>query len=1480
MSRLGRTISLVIVALLAALALVPALAQDAPLAGGISGMVYRADGITPISGAGVNLYTAGAGVFVTNVVANASGAYSFTGVAAGSYAVQAQLGGFTPEWYLDKVSFVQATSVTMTDGGTATGINFTLDEVGFITGRITAADGVTPLSANIAASPIGEGAFYYGLTNPADGTYNLEVGPGTYRVTASSDGYITEYYNNTTNYAAATGVTVTSSTTTPNINFALDLGGTISGTVFEEDGTTPINGAFIRVLSGPSSEIATSFSDVDGTYSIGGLPPGAYKLYASAVGFADEFYLNKPDYASGNAITVTAGSTTPNVNFTLGLPGMVTGKVTADDGITPLADVSVQLYRASDNSYVIGTITGADGLYSLSAANGTYRVWAYKNGYLSEYWDNQRSSSNANPVTLTAGTTVPNINFALTLSASFSGTAYRADGTTPIPNAKVRLTHAYTGSYYPTTANGSGVFSYNGLEPGPYILRGTSAADGMVYYPLQETDTAATPFTLAGGDAVTGVNLVFFAPGSISGTISAAAPPPEADSAFAQTRAFVPGSPVADVQALNFAGQFLAQRGETYDSYLSRELANREQNRGVLADPLSLIAPVLTSLALPGEGTPADWAVSSQPTADGLIHPNAVTSGTVTAYLSDPSYTYETPLATLTATINADGSFTFPTAPAGSYRIKVVSPGYITEYAQDVYTLYEAPYNRVASGATTTVNMTLDPAGTVTGFVYGPDGATPLNNRRVSWSASNYDTVSRCTGADGSYTLPDVPTNNSFVVNVDGDSDCLSGPAPYFDKSYNGGQRFFFDAGSPPMTDINFTLEEGGTISGTVRRSDGTTPIQGAYLYFYDSTYSYQGYAATNASGQYTSSALAPGQYKAYLSNGTSGGYTWASRWYDNDADFYTAMPIDVLSGTNTASINFTAESSSGGGPTGSISGRLFRPDGVTPASGNVTLYRRSGSSLDYVTSGYAGSSTGAYTVSGLAAGDYVVTAQISGYAKEYYDNATTLDDAMTITVPSGGSVANINFVANPGTMVSGTVLDGSTGQPWDFPYVAFYTSDMSFVGSARTTAYGVFEMTLPPGSYKAYGNSYPFGAYIFYGNSLTTSGAANIVVPPADLDAPSAITGLTITLPRYGEATGRVTQTDGTTPIAQRAISVAPAGAWSSYAYCNTAAGWYTNTYAYIGYDNLAYTYQTCGDDGGNFAGEYYLDSPTSSGATPVRPTSARRVVANVNFTLGPGGSISGMVYAQDGITPLANAYVYAYLKEGTSYTFINSDQSDATGAYVIDGLVSGQYVLASRLAGYVTEVFENKLSIDTGNPVTVTVPDTVTGINFTLAPEGSTATLTMTMVANGLPPKPNAAWSFPVEVTISDSAPPDAEAGSAVVYSGTVMTDTSGMFTITGLPIGNFTVRMKPANGLAMTLDVTLAAGTNAATAPSIKAGDTNGDNVVNITDFSLLAASFGKASGTDGFDIRADYNRDGVVNITDFSLLAAAFGQAGAP
>jgi len=72
--------------------------------------------------------------------------------------------------------------------------------------------------------------------------------------------------------------------------------------------------------------------------------------------------------------------------------------------------------------------------------------------------------------------------------------------------------------------------------------------------------------------------------------------------------------------------------------------------------------------------------------------------------------------------------------------------------------------------------------------------------------------------------------------------------------------------------------------------------------------------------------------------------------------------------------------------------------------------------------------------------------------------------------------------------------------------------------------------------------------------------------------------------------------------------------------------------------------------------------------------------------------------------------------------------------------------------------------------------------------------------------------------------------------------------------LPLRSYTLWVKEAHSVWQSFAITLVAGANSLAMAAVKAGDADGNNLVNITDFSLLA--------------------------TAFSLLATNFNQVGVP
>jgi hypothetical protein len=143
------------------------------------------------------------------------------------------------------------------------------------------------------------------------------------------------------------------------------------------------------------------------------------------------------------------------------------------------------------------------------------------------------------------------------------------------------------------------------------------------------------------------------------------------------------------------------------------------------------------------------------------------------------------------------------------------------------------------------------------------------------------------------------------------------------------------------------------------------------------------------------------------------------------------------------------------------------------------------------------------------------------------------------------------------------------------------------------------------------------------------------------------------------------------------------------------------------------------------------------------------------------------------------------------------------------------------------------------------------------------TTATMNGTLTLQGRNPS---SGTVQVRVTIG---------GNSTDYNVTV---TNGAFSLAGVATGSATIRVKHAQSLAVVQAATLNAGANSVAFGTLRAGDVNNDNVVTLSDFSLLAASFNRTVGQSGYDARADLNDDSAVALTDFSLLASNFNQVG--
>lgn len=144
------------------------------------------------------------------------------------------------------------------------------------------------------------------------------------------------------------------------------------------------------------------------------------------------------------------------------------------------------------------------------------------------------------------------------------------------------------------------------------------------------------------------------------------------------------------------------------------------------------------------------------------------------------------------------------------------------------------------------------------------------------------------------------------------------------------------------------------------------------------------------------------------------------------------------------------------------------------------------------------------------------------------------------------------------------------------------------------------------------------------------------------------------------------------------------------------------------------------------------------------------------------------------------------------------------------------------------------------------------------------------ITLLGRGSAPSAN--WQISLRVELFQGT------NSTPVQTFNVTTDNTGKFTIPNIPEGVYRIGVKKTNSLRNIKNWTIVSGDNTINFDTIRDGDINDDNVVDITDFSFFLNTFNKTVGNPGYDARADFNGDNFVDITDFSLFLNYFNTMG--
>jgi len=355
-----------------------------------------------------------------------------------------------------------------------------------ISGRVTVSGlGISDVSVT-AYRDGGGGSFSWYNSASTDSAGNYSVGTlpaGTYRLhfDAGTPSLAPEYFDNAITLATATNITVAEGAAVVGRNATLEQAAHITGKI--TGGGTNLRSIEVVAYSdsdadGEWESVAYTQTEFDGTYDLGGLSGGVYRLrfvdYSDD--FVDEWYDDAVDLASADGVTVAKSATVAGINAVLTPTSHITGVVTGPAG-APLADIAVNAYALVDASWqhVQSDYTDALGTYDVGGlTEGSHRVefrdWGGQ--HTGEFYNDKPDLASSDPVAVGVSATTSGINATLAPAAHITGRLTNPSGG-GLEYADVYVYRLQGGTFEDfeyAEADGAGFYDVNGLTAGTYRL--------------------------------------------------------------------------------------------------------------------------------------------------------------------------------------------------------------------------------------------------------------------------------------------------------------------------------------------------------------------------------------------------------------------------------------------------------------------------------------------------------------------------------------------------------------------------------------------------------------------------------------------------------------------------------------------------------------------------------------------------------------------------------------------------------------------------------------------------------------------------------------------------------------------------------------------------------------------------------------------------------------------------------------------------
>ena len=904
----------------------------------------------------------------------------------------------------------------------------------------------------------------------------------------------------------------------------------------------------VELLGADGNVVATTTTDADGNYSFTRLPAGDYTVKVTKAGaIANLDQTEDPDSTKDNTSgTVTLNADNPvqeNINFGYVKKHAISGNVyldqnrdkTKNTGDLPQGGVTVKLVDAS-GTVVATTTTDTDGNYSFTGlGDGTYTVAVDKTGPLASTEQTEDPSGNADSrsqaITFTRNDPdVTNVNFGYAEDYTVSGTVYYDkdrsetlnDGEPGFDGVTVNLLDEAGASVATTTTKADGTYSFAKLPAGKYTVK---VEPSDLLKKLEQTeDPDGTKDHTSGvvqvnhdNPSVTNVNFGYATNYTIKGTIYRDA---DRSESLEDGEKLYQG---VTVDLLDASGNVVATT--TTDAHGAYAFTNLEEGtykvrvrqEGPIADLVQTEDPDATKDNASGDITlelndpikeNVNFGYISDNSIAGTVYRDDNRSGALNP--GEKGYPEQTVqlldkdgAVVATTKTDANGAYSFDNLPDGTYSVRVVKDGALTDTEQTGdpdSTLDNASEPITLNEANPTkknVDFGYVPDYFITGTIYrdgNRSGALDSDEKLyegVTVQLRDKDgnvVATTTTDADGAYSFDKLLAGTySVTVVQDGPIASLEQTGDPDATKDNSSEPITLNNDNPSTTDVNFGYVNNNSLSGTVYRDDsrnekqdGTEPgYSGVTVQLLDKDGTVVGTTTTDKDGRYSFEHLPDGTYSVTVVK--DGELTDTEQTEDPDATKDGASEPVTLGEDNPSKdgINF------GYVPDYSIHGLVYRDGDRSESHGatekgyanqTVQLRDKDGKVVATATT----DQDGAYSFTKLPAGDYTVTVVKDGALTDLdqTEDPDGTKDSVSGVISLGNdhrteTDVNFGYIAN--NSINGTIYrdgdrDGKKGDTegrYSGVTVQLLDKDGKVIATTTTDKDGKYSFEhLPDGTY------------------------------------------------------------------------------------------------------------------------------------------------------------------------------------------------------------------------------------------------------------------------------------------------------------------------------------------------------------------------------------------------------------------------------